>query len=378
MVLCYTFRSERLPFITKCAFLSRLSSRPSPHHEFEDKIVTTLPLTYTNPDPMPFGKSTSQHFNSHDDLKNLSNLLALTTPSVTNAEIMQATISPVPVRFLCISDTHGVKLDENKQHPFSLPLPKADVLLHSGDLTQCGSIRPFKDALEMMSQIDAELKLVIAGNHDLELDPQYGVEEGEEQECAEAIALMTGPLAKEAGVTYLNEGTYSFTLSSGATFTIYVSPYSVEYGDYVYGTKLTEDRYSSKTADDPIPDNVDIIMTHGPPKTIRDTCLHDGKEVNVGCPALLEATARVKPKLHCFGHIHEGYGATTVTWDGNSQDKEISKPTQLLKCNYIDAKQENYHTQSLYVNAAIQAEGGAFSNPPFIVDLMLPARLAVS
>ena len=287
-------------------------------------------------------------------------------------------ISTMPVRFMCISDTHGVKLDENTQHPFSLPLPKVDVLLHSGDLTQCGSIRPFKDALEMMSQIDAELKLVIAGNHDLELDPQYGVEEGEEQECAEAIALMTGPLAKEAGVTYLNEGTYSFTLSSGATFTIYVSPYSVEYGDYVYGTKLTEDRYSSKTADDPIPDNVDIIMTHGPPKTIRDTCLHDGKEVNVGCPALLEATARVKPKLHCFGHIHEGYGATTVTWDGNSQDKEISKPTQLLKCNYIDAKQENYHTQSLYVNAAIQAEGGAFSNPPFIVDLMLPARLAVS
>jgi hypothetical protein len=26
---------------------------------------------------------------------------------------------------------------------------------------------------------------------------------------------MTGPLAKEAGVTYLNEGTYTFTLNSG-------------------------------------------------------------------------------------------------------------------------------------------------------------------
>jgi len=265
-----------------------------------------------------------------------------------------------------------VKLDENKQHPFSLPLPKVDVLLHSGDLTQCGSIRPFKAALEMMSRIDAELKLVIAGNHDLDLDPQYGVDEGEEEECTEAIALMTGPLAKKVGVTYLSEGTHSFTLSSGATFMIYVSPYSVEYGDYVYGTKLTEDRYNNKTADNPIPDNVDIIMTHGPPKTIRDICLHDGKEVNVGCPALLEATVRVKPKLHCFGHIHEGYGAITISWDGDSQVREISKITQLLKCNYIDAQPERYHNKSIYVNAAIEGEGGAFSNAPFIVDLMLP------
>jgi len=274
---------------------------------------------------------------------------------------------------MCIWDTHGVKLDENKQYPFSLPLPKIDVLLHSGDLTQCGSIRPFKDALEMLSQIDAELKLVIAGNHDLGPDPQYGVEEGEEEECAEAVALMTGPLAKKAGVTYLSEGTHSFTISSGATFTVYVSPYSVEHGDYVFGTKLTEDRYNNKAADNPIPDNVDIIMTHGPPKTIRDTCLHDGKEINVGCPALLEATARVKPKLHCFGHIHEGYGASTVTWESISQDREISKSVQLLKCTYIDAKPEDYHNKSLYVNAAVQGEGGAFSNAPFIVDLLLSA-----
>jgi len=90
-------------------------------------------------------------------------------------------------------------------------------------------------------------------------------------------------------------------------------------------------------------------------------------------PGSFDATARVKPKLHCFGHIHEGYGATTITWDGTSQDREISNSMQLLKCTYIDAKSEDYHNKSLYVNAAIQGEGGAFSNAPFIVDLMLPA-----
>jgi predicted phosphodiesterase len=98
---------------------------------------------------------------------------------------------------MCLSDTHGVKLEENTQYAFSLPLPRVDVVLHSSDLTQCGSIRPFKSALNMLGELDAELKLVIAGNHDLELDAKYGVEEGEEAECAEAIALMTGPRLRQ-------------------------------------------------------------------------------------------------------------------------------------------------------------------------------------
>ena len=29
---------------------------------------------------------------------------------------------------------------------------------------------------------------------------------------------------------------------------------------------------------------------------------------------LFAAVARVKPKVHCFGHIHEGWGARVVSW----------------------------------------------------------------
>jgi hypothetical protein len=72
-------------------------------------------------------------------------------------------------------------------------------------------------------------------------------------------------------------------LSSGAAFTIYASPYSVEYGDYVFGTNLSEDRFND-TADEPLPDDVDIIMTHGPPKTIRDTCIQMGVSLNSDVP----------------------------------------------------------------------------------------------
>lgn len=71
--------------------------------------------------------------------------------------------------FLIISDTHNFQFDD-AVGPFRLPLPKVDVVLHCGDLTHCGGAASYKKALQMLSAIDAELELVIAGNHDLDLD----------------------------------------------------------------------------------------------------------------------------------------------------------------------------------------------------------------
>ena len=33
---------------------------------------------------------------------------------------------------------------------------------------------------------------------------------------------------------------------------------------------------------------------------------HSG--IHVGCADLLDAVGRIRPKMHVFGHIHEGYG----------------------------------------------------------------------
>jgi hypothetical protein len=35
---------------------------------------------------------------------------------------------------------------------------------------------------------------------------------------------------------------------------------------------------------------------------------------NVGCTALLHAISRAKPLIYCFGHIHEAYRASAITW----------------------------------------------------------------
>jgi Icc-related predicted phosphoesterase len=56
---------------------------------------------------------------------------------------------------------------------------------------------------------------------------------------------------------------------------------------------------------DLIPEGIDVLITHGPPHKILDYT-RDG--VYAGCEELLLAIERVKPKIHAFGHIHEGRG----------------------------------------------------------------------
>lgn len=54
-----------------------------------------------------------------------------------------------------------------------------------------------------------------------------------------------------------------------------------------------------------IPENVDILVSHGPALGILDMT-ERGEQV--GCPFLLNELRRIKPRLHIFGHIHEDRG----------------------------------------------------------------------
>jgi len=53
-----------------------------------------------------------------------------------------------------------------------------------------------------------------------------------------------------------------------------------------------------------------VLITHGPPHGFLDLVPCDRAEAyeNTGCEELLLAVVRVRPRLHVFGHIHEGYG----------------------------------------------------------------------
>lgn len=87
--------------------------------------------------------------------------------------------STVKTRVIIISDTHGAPLSKKGGKgkplypPFKAPLPAADLLIHCGDLTNSDLIERYEDALDMLKEINAPVKLVIAGNRDLSLDKDF-------------------------------------------------------------------------------------------------------------------------------------------------------------------------------------------------------------
>jgi Icc-related predicted phosphoesterase len=58
-----------------------------------------------------------------------------------------------------------------------------------------------------------------------------------------------------------------------------------------------------------IPEGIDILITHGPPYGIEDLTARGDK---AGCHDLLEVVEKIKPRVHIFGHIHEGYGINAI------------------------------------------------------------------
>ena len=134
----------------------------------------------------------------------------------------------VKVRLLLLSDTHNRSPapSNNDIYAFRDPLPSSDVLLHAGDLTMVGGASNYREIVKWLSTSDAELKIVIAGNHDIDLDaPYYRMHSGElpdvaEQHINDARNAWTSKEAQEARIIYLEEGFRTFKLKNGARFTV--------------------------------------------------------------------------------------------------------------------------------------------------------------
>jgi hypothetical protein len=190
------------------------------------------------------------------------------------------------------------------------------------------------------------------------------------------MSIMTGPLADEAGVTYLEEGTHAFTVKSGARFTVYASPYQPEFNNWAFGYQRGEDRFNTSEqvaegvksiAQNPVPDfpGVDIMMTHGPPKGVLDEC----EQGSMGCENILRAAGRVRPRLYWFGHIHEGYRAKLINWESRKED------LQMNSCPESISVPISFGKEAVMVNAAIRDGGNEAVNAPWLIDLELPCTL---
>ncbi|KAI9891114.1 MAG: hypothetical protein M1814_003313 [Vezdaea aestivalis] len=218
-------------------------------------------------------------------------------------------------RIVCISDTHN----------HTPVVPAGDILIHAGDLTNNGSLSELQKAVKWLERLDFEAKVVIAGNHDVSLDPpflqQYGsyFHNTNPQSSAESIALLN-----QSSVTYLNDSLVTIRLSSKTgpktQCTIFGSPYSPSRDVWAFGYSPSE----AEAQWAKIPLSSDIVVTHTPAKYHLDECHGEA----LGCPALSNALWRVRPRLHVCGHVHTGRGAERVKWDladPNVRFKEESK-----------------------------------------------------
>ncbi|ERF74038.1 hypothetical protein EPUS_03853 [Endocarpon pusillum Z07020] len=316
----------------------------------------------------------------------------------------------IKARLLIISDTHGMDFS-----PADKPLQQADVAIHCGDLTDGSKLEEFRTAVQLLKDINAPFKLAIAGNHDFTMDiPTY------EKKVVEAVPPVDPELvvkeygavgearrlfeeAKHAGIAFLNEGTHYFTLENGALLTVYASPYTPALGTWGF------QYHPERGHDFSVGRGVDIVITHGPPKGIMDYTY--GRE-RAGCPYLFAAVARARPRVHCFGHIHEGWGARLVTWrdvyggqpthftaidnerslvveklahlepsrfdtqaDAEQRLKKLERYSQDRCCAtshcLADENPLEHGKQTLFVNAAISGSGYLVQRP-WLVDVELP------
>jgi predicted phosphodiesterase len=180
-------------------------------------------------------------------------------------------------RVCCISDLHG-RLPRD--------LPECDLLVIAGDILPAswhGAIELFLPRFEMwLRWAPARTVVGIAGNHDIP-------------------AQHNPALFRELPWIYLENDA-----ASVEGLKVWGSPWTPRFFDWAF---MADD---GDLADHwvEIPDDVELLITHGPPFGYLDSTVEG---VHAGSRTLLDRVLQLKQlKLHVFGHIHEAYGVATL------------------------------------------------------------------
>lgn len=183
------------------------------------------------------------------------------------------------MKIVFISDTHG-------QHRKLKNLPKADLIIHGGDVSKLGKAHEVEDFIHWFLRLDYAHKIFIAGNHDFYFE-DYSPDFIQKKLTSNCHYLCNSGVEIE-GVK------------------IWGSPITPTFFNWAFN----EDRGKAiEKYWNMIPVDTDILLTHGPVKGMLDRTISD---INAGCEDLLNTVKKVKPKFHLFGHIHEAYGKEKV------------------------------------------------------------------
>ena len=188
------------------------------------------------------------------------------------------------MKIVCVSDTHG--------YHGRLEVPAGDLLIHAGDVSMSGKPEEIEAFDSWLGTLPHRHKLLVAGNHDWLF----------QREPAEARRRIThAAYLEDSGLRI--EG-----------LRLWGSPWQPWFLNWAFNLPRGP---ALKAKWDLIPSDTDILITHAPPHGIGDRLLKVfpraislamGQGSHVGCRDLRAAVTRLEPKLHVFGHIHEGYG----------------------------------------------------------------------
>lgn len=208
----------------------------------------------------------------------------------------------------CVSDLHG----------FYPKLDGGDLLIVAGDLTKDDRIPSWKEFFEWIGKAPYAQKVYIGGNHDHFLEDCLSYTEAKDL----ALDWEIGNIAylKDSGIEF--EGLKIW----GSPWVPYFIGMGSKYAAFTGTDKVLADKWAM------IPSDTDILVTHGPPAGILDLVMDD----IVGSESLRKELygERIKPKLHVFGHIHEGYG-------------HIPKMVDMPNTQFVNASHVNEYYQPI-------------------------------
>jgi len=203
-------------------------------------------------------------------------------------------------RFVCISDTHG--LHRKMQHDIgSLINPNMDnYLIHAGDITNAGKEYDVSDFISWFQNIKGfDKKIFCCGNHDLSF----------ESKPSWLQHYINDENLWQSDVIYLQDNYFKINSPEfSRPIKIYGSPWQPTFFNWAFNLPRRGDELRNKW--NMIPDDTDILITHGPPHGILDFVADKryNESNNVGCEILLERVLELKPLIHVFGHIHGARG----------------------------------------------------------------------
>ena len=164
------------------------------------------------------------------------------------------------MKLLHLSDTHGL-------HRRIKDLPSADVIVHSGDISNSGTEEEVLDFLNWLIELPYPHKIFVTGNHDLCLWDAENIEN-----LPDNVHFLQDRSVTIDGVKFFGLG--------------YNHP------------------------EEQIPADANVVVTHEPPIMILD----ESAGTHWGNVMLRNRILQVKPRYHLFGHAHNSYG--TQNQDG--------------------------------------------------------------